>query len=119
MPQAQEDIMNLDTVDDRPIDVFDIFEQHETASERETRIGQVEYAPDGRLAIVEVSPDRRNFLEAAVNRVNGKEAIARLVPPADGGSQFTLASEVVERSSDRFLAALQEHLSKYFRLRLG
>ncbi len=100
------------------VGIFEVWEMDDDEDD-EALIGRVECDAAFRLAILDVEPARRAALQAAVDRVNGKEAITRIVPPGPDTARFALGSETVGRDTHGFPAALQEHLVKYFGLRLA
>lgn len=108
-----------DQPEPQSVGVFDVWEQDDDDDLEEALIGRVEYDDTGRLAMLDAEPARRDYLQTAIDRVNGKPAITRMVGPGPDAPQFAVGSETIERGSEQFAAALQEHLVKYFGLRLG
>lgn len=88
-------------------------------TEDETRIGKVQYHPDGRLALLEAEPDQEGFLANVVESMNAKDVLIEKIPPPPGAEKRSTHSKVHKRDDADYFGALQDYLLKYYGLSLG
>jgi hypothetical protein len=90
------------------------------ATPQQTRIGEVEYSADGRLAVIDADPAFNAGLRAAVAALNSKAQIVELVPP-DGPDtpRDAVSGRVTRRGDERFFEAMTSYLERYYGFTLG
>lgn len=104
-----------------PVETFDIYEVDDDDDADEMLIGHAEYGSDGTLRLTGGDPERTDYLQGVLARVNAKPEISLKAPPAaeDADDRFALGAVTVARGEDGFLDALQTYLMTYYGLRLG
>lgn len=89
-------------------------------SQYETLIGKLEYAPDGRLTVIEVAHSFDTRLRDAVAAMNAKDAIVEIVPSdAPSVERRALASKTIRREDNAFFGAMNAFLQRYYAFTIG
>jgi len=83
------------------------------------RVGEVEFAPDGRLSLTDVDPDMATKLRQAILAVNGQEEIVELAPPDATAERYDLGTRVTKRTESGFFDAVNRFLARYYGFSLG
>jgi len=94
------------------------FEVIETDEDAQTSLGVVTLDAQGMLAIVSLEPDPDGQLQTIVEELNREEVLHQDAAPPAGARQFEVFSRTVTRGTPEFLAALREHLQRYFGIEL-
>jgi hypothetical protein len=92
--------------------------QAELGSDRVLEIGVVTVSDDHKLRLASASPERREFLEKMVTRMNGDDVIHVDAAPPPGAARFTVFTRPIRRSDAEFRKALTDHLKKRYRIEL-
>ena len=94
---------------------LDLLELDDEAGTEEL-VGKVVYGSDGKLTLLAARPERKAALASVVREVNAKDTLSERVAPSAESRKFAIASRDVGRTDGQFIAVLQDHLRKYYRL---
>jgi hypothetical protein len=116
MPDTDElDQMSGDD-DADAVDVAEVYEEtEESEGPRKVWVAQVEIRGDGHIDILEVGPNRENFLRNVILRANEKEEI-ELPSDEPGNEPYTTRFTSVARGGPAFIPALRTFLETYYGL---
>lgn len=92
--------------------------QTEEGSDRILEIGVVTLSDDHKLRLASAAPERREFLDKLVKRMNGDDVIHVTAAPPPGAERFALYTRPVRRSDAEFRKALTDHLKRRYRIEL-
>lgn len=107
------------TPDENPDPItFDVFLVDDETDDQ-TRIGQVEFGPNGMLTVLEATPDQENFLYSTVDTINKKDVMVEKLAPGPDAPRYSVSSRAVARTDKDFLPVLQNYLKTYYGLILG
>lgn len=77
-------------------------------------IGQLALGANGLLSLKNATAEFKARLQELVDLMNNKPGLHMDVAPPAGSPRFAVATRHVERGHEDFLAALQEHVRKYY-----
>jgi hypothetical protein len=81
---------------------------------QKSSIGKVDVGPDGKLALVSVDPDNKEFLTELIEEMNEEDELHVEAQPPPDAAPHTLYSEIVPRSDPGFFDALKDFLARYY-----
>jgi hypothetical protein len=93
--------------------------QVDPESGSEMEVGSVGVSTDGRLAVLQVSPEAAENLSRAVAAMNAKPSVVELVPDADATGPGDLGAKVTERDDPAFIVAASRYMARYYGFSLG